>query len=454
MEELRIVAATGMVGYGFPEASLRAALEKNPHMLGGDGGSCDPGPYYLGAGVSFTARKAVKRDVELMLTGALRNRIPLILGSAGGAGGEPHLAWVRDIIAEIAREQGLHFRMAVIHAEQDKAFVLDKLRAGKVKPLGPVPALTEREVEQAERIVGMMGAEPMIKALDAGAQVVLTGRSSDAAIYAAVPLRAGFPPGLAWHLGKIIECGAAVAEPKIGGDCMIGYLRRDHFLVECPNPRKICTRTRVAAHTLYENASPYHLYEPSGMIDTSACTYTQNDARRVKVAGSRFVPAERYTVKLEGAQCVGYRTISIAGTRDPLLIAQIDAYVAHVRSVLDDRAKSIGLSPADYLVKFRLYGKNAVMDIDEPRPDEVGHELGIVIDVVGRTQEIANDVLAMARTLMLHTEFEGRLCIAGNMAFPYSPSDIPMGPVYRFSIWHVVEIDDPCAMFPMDMVQV
>jgi hypothetical protein len=32
--------------------------------------------------------------------------------------------------------------------------------------------------------------------------------------------------------------------------------------VEYPNPQKIYPRTRVAAYTLYENASPYHLYEP------------------------------------------------------------------------------------------------------------------------------------------------------------------------------------------------
>jgi hypothetical protein len=454
MDELRIVAATGMVGYGFPEASLQAALAQAPHVLGGDGGSCDPGPYYLGAGVSFTARNAVKRDLSSMVSGALRQRIPLILGSAGGAGGEPHLAWARDILQEIAREQGLHFRMAIIHAEPAKPFLLERLRAGAIKPLGPVPELRERDIERAERIVGMMGAEPIIKALDAGAEVVLAGRSSDAAIYAALPLRLGFPAGLAWHLGKIIECGAAVAEPKIGGDCMIGYLRQDHFVVECPNPQKVCTRTRVAAHTLYENASPYHLYEPGGMIDTTACTYEQYDARRVKVAGSRFIPAQRYTIKLEGAERVGYRSISVAGTRDPLLIGQIDAYTERVRAVLADRAKSIGLSPADYRVKFRLYGKNAVMEADEPLSEAVAHELGIVIDVVGRTQEIANDVLAMARTLMLHTEFEGRLCIAGNMAFPYSPSDIPVGPVYRFNLWHLVEVDDPCAMFPMEIVQV
>ena len=79
-----------------------------------------------------------------------------------------------------------------------------------------MPDLCEPEVEQVEHIVGMMGIEPMIEALAAGARVILRRRSSDAGIYAALPVRLGLPPGLAWHLGKIIECGAAVAEQRNG----------------------------------------------------------------------------------------------------------------------------------------------------------------------------------------------------------------------------------------------
>ena len=36
------------------------------------------------------------------------------------------------------------------------------------------------------------------------------------------------------------------------------------------------------------------------------------------------------------------------------------------------------------------------------------------------------------------------------MAFPFSPSDIERGPVYKFSLQHVVEIDDPLRMFPIE----
>ena len=59
-------------------------------------------------------------------------------------------------------------------------------------------------------------------------------------------------------------------------------------------------------------------------------------------------------------------------------------------------------------------------------------------------------MLAIARTQMLHTDFEGRLCREGNMAFPFSPSDIAAGPVYRFSMHHLMEIDDPLEPFPIE----
>ncbi|WP_205782312.1 hypothetical protein [Methylobacterium sp. XJLW] len=63
----------------------------------------------------------------------------------------------------------------------------------------------------------------------------------------------------------------------------------------------------------------------------------------------------------------------------------------------------------------------------EPQKAITSHELGFVVEIVGRTQDIANAVVAMARTSMLHADFAGRLCKEGNMAFPFSPSDIELG---------------------------
>ena len=118
MNEFRMISTSGLLGYGFPEASLKAGLTRDPHLIGVDGGSTDPGPYYLGSGKPVNSRIAMKRDISLMLAAAMSARIPLVIGSCGGAGGEPHLQLVVDIVRELAREHGQHFKMAVIHAEQ------------------------------------------------------------------------------------------------------------------------------------------------------------------------------------------------------------------------------------------------------------------------------------------------------------------------------------------------
>src|SRR5690606_8444532 len=99
---------------------------------------------------------------------------------------------------------------------------------------------------------------------------------------------------------------------------------------------------------------------------------------------------------------------------------------------------------------IRIYGLNGVMDAREPVKTTQSHELGFLLDVVARDQESANAVLALARTQMLHTDFPGRLCREGNMAFPFSPSDQEAGPVYRFSMHHVVKPRDPYEMFPIE----
>ncbi len=192
-EAVRMVSASGILGYGFPEASLKAALQRSPHMIGVDGGSSDPGPHYLGSGKTLNTRLAMKRDLSLLLRGAIANGIPMMVGTCGGAGGEPHLQACADIVREIAREHGLHFKMALIHSEQDKGFLKARLKAGRTRALGRAPALTDAMIDNAERIVGMMGPEPHRAALEAGAQVILAGRGTDPAPWAALAMHRGMP---------------------------------------------------------------------------------------------------------------------------------------------------------------------------------------------------------------------------------------------------------------------
>lgn len=444
-----MLSTSGILGYGYAEESLKIGMSWEPHLIGCDGGSTDPGPYYLGAGKSFTSRLAVKRDLRLMLRAAVAARIPCIIGTAGGAGGEPHLQDTAALVREIAREEGLSFRMALIHAEQSPASLLRRVEEGATRPLGKMPPLDAATINRAERIVGMMGPEPFCRALDEGAQVILAGRSSDPAQWAGPAIRAGIPPAVAWYAGKMLECGAEPSVPKEPDNIFL-RARQDHLICEPPNPIRRSTPLAVANFALHENSSPIHHTEPGGLLDTSACRFEAVSDRAVKVSGMSWTPAERYTVKLEGVERAGYRAITICGTRDPVLIGQIDSYLATHREKVAMKAAAFGVPPEDYTMVVRTYGKDGVMAAWEPQKHITAHELGFVVEVVGRTQDIANAVLAMARTSMLHADFPGRLCKEGNMAFPFSPSDIELGPMYRFSIFHVVAPRDPYEMFPIE----
>ena len=300
MRELRVLACAGLThGHGFPVESFEAGLAKNPDYIACDSGSSDPGAYYLGAGEPMARRAGTKTYLRILMLAALKHKVPLVIGSCGTAGAEPHLQWFADIAREIAREDVLHFKLALVHAEQSKDYVKGKLREGRIRPLDNTPPLSEGDVDRSDHIVGMMGTEPIIKAVEQGGEIVLLGRSSDSAMFAAIPMMKGYPAGLAWHMAKIVECGGMASEPmpgagptSRGGDSMFAYLRDDHFLLEPTHPGKRCTPVRVAAHTLYENASPYHLYEPSGMIDTTTSRYEQHDPRTAKISGTAFVPTK------------------------------------------------------------------------------------------------------------------------------------------------------------------
>ena len=74
-----------------------------------------------------------------------------------------------------------------------------------------------------------------------GAEVILAGRSSDTAIFAALPEMRGIPSGIAWHAAKILECGAASVVQRRTPDCMFAWVRKDHFVVEAPDPSLRCT---------------------------------------------------------------------------------------------------------------------------------------------------------------------------------------------------------------------
>jgi len=455
MDEIRILSPTAILGYGFPPESLNNGIKRRPHAIAVDAGSTDAGPYYLGTGAGKDMERLAQfaqvmvLDLKPLLKASLENGIPLIIGSAGGAGGNPHLEGISALVQLIAHEEKWRFKLALIQAEIDKDSIRDKLKQGKVNPLGPVPELTEQEIDQSVRIVAQMGVGPFIKALEQGAQVIIAGRASDPSMFAALPLIHGFDRGLALHMGKILECGAIAAEPGSGSDVMLGTLRKDHFLVEPMNPERRCTVASVAAHSLYEQADPWHLYEPGGMVDLSRVEFRAETERAVRVSGNAYRPSDGYRIKLEGAALVGYRTICMAGVRDPSVIAHLESILEETQNRTRGQFKGF----EKWSLHFHVYGKNGVMGALE-KDKSVPHEAGLLIEVIAPSQGEASSICMFVHAFILHHGFPGRTSTAGNLAFPFSPQDIPMGPVHRFNIYHLMDVEDPLSFFPIQIIEV
>src|SRR3981081_4426638 len=309
--EKRVLAATGVIGAGFKVESLNRGIALQPTFIACDAGSTDSGPAYLGSGKPKLSREACARDLRLLLKARDTLKVPLIIGSCGTSGRDAGVDWMAQIAREIAGEERLHFKAALIKSDQSTAYLKRRLAEQRIRPLFPAPPISEQVIESSH-IVGMMGTEPIQAALAAGADVVLAGRASDSALYAAIPLTLGADPGLSWHAAKTLECGAACAVVP-AADCMFARIRDDHFDIEPLDLNARCTPQTIAAHTLYEKANPFLLTEPSGVIDTERAEYHALSDRLVRVTGSRFTPATQNNVKTQRAPILGYQTLSLGG---------------------------------------------------------------------------------------------------------------------------------------------
>ena len=453
MKEIKILTPVGMLGYGFPEEDYLRGLERKPDAVILDSGSTDPGPYMLGTGTTMVKPRAYVRDLRVILSGIGERKIPLLIGSAGGAGFDGNVNYIADTVKSLCRELGLHKKIVKIYADIPKELVAEKLKQGKISSCSCSPELTEKDVEESVRIVAQMGMEPILAALRAhpDADIVVAGRAYDPSPYAAFCAYKGIDdPGIYWHMGKIMECGAFCCEKK--GQVILATVREDSFDLEPMAPDNRCTEVTVASHTLYEKTRPDRLPGPGGVLNLDGAKYRQLSERAVRVWGSKFEKAEKYQIKLEGAAVCGYRTVFIGGVRDPILISQLDKLLPMARAYAADLYPEVKTGEAKIL--FHLYGRNAVMEDWEPEKESVPHEIGILCEVVAPTQELASAICSNTRVAVLHGSYPDQLATGGNLALPLNPPDNALGPVCRFSVYHLMEIGDPLALFPMETEEV
>ena len=270
---------------------------------------------------------AIERMLPQALGRCLANGIRII-GNFGGA--NPRAAGRR--IAELARAAGFpDARIAVIEGDDlSRSFSTAELRAREVDGqllAGETPVIAAN---------AYLGAGPIAQALDAGADIVITGRVADPALVLG-PLVHAFGWGWTdWHrlaagtlAGHLLECGAQVtggyfADPGVK-DVLdlaeIGYPIAEvspagTFVVTKPRDTGgMVDRRTVTEQILYEVHDPAAYLTPDVTLDITAVELGDDACDRVSVKGALGHPRPdrlKATVFVESG-VLGEAEISYAG---------------------------------------------------------------------------------------------------------------------------------------------
>ena len=80
-------------------------------------------------------------------------------------------------------------------------------------------------------------------------------------------------------------------------------------------------------------------------------------------------------------------------------------------------------------------------------------EVGLIVDVVADTQDLATRAGQPGRAdrvaLRLHRP-PGR---GRQLRLPVFPERVPVGPVYEWSVWHILDVDDEREPFHTELVE-
>ncbi|MCM3717654.1 acyclic terpene utilization AtuA family protein [Fictibacillus phosphorivorans] len=451
-KQLRILCPNGHLGFApTKEESFRIAAATKPDYYCCDSGSDDIGASALGDDRSVSMYKWQKHDLELMLLAAREQGVPMIVGSSGDTGANSRVDMYVQIIKDLAKEHNLPpFKLAYFYSEVDKSYLSNKLESEVViEGLDGRDPISQEDLDKTERVVAVAGIHPFVKALDMGADVIIGGRSSDCAIFAAPAIREGFPEANAYYLGKVLECASFCAEPYGAKESIIGTITHDDIKVTAMHPDQSCTIASVSGHAMYERANPFFEYFAGGMLDMTDCLYEQYDEKTCRITGFKYVPIEGdIKVKLEGAGKLGEKFIGIAGVRDPYTIKHIDEVLRLAKEQVAEE-----FAGEEYHLNFRTFGKDGVMGALEPVKEIKSHELGIVVEGIAQSKETAEALTLFATRQIFYARLPEVKGTAGTAAFLIDDV-IYARPSYSWTMNHVIPVKDPLELFDVHVEEV
>jgi hypothetical protein len=262
------------------------------------------------------------------LAGELKSRGIKVVSNAGGV--NPRACG--EALARQLQAQGIDLKIAVIDGD-DLSARAEEFRAADVREMFSGAAMPSQFLS----VNAYLGAQPIAAALDAGADIVITGRVVDSAVTLA-PLVHEF--GWSWTdwdklatgslAGHVIECGTQATgglftdwERVPGWDDM-GFpvaeceaSGQSFVLTKPANTGGLVEPASVAEQIVYEIGDPAAYLLPDVSCDFRNVLLIQDGPERVRISGARGRPAPA-NYKVSATYAEGWRVLStlMIGGRD------------------------------------------------------------------------------------------------------------------------------------------
>jgi hypothetical protein len=409
LKKLRIGAGAGYAGDRIPPAIELAEKGELDYLVF----EC------LAERTIALAQLEKSRDVQLGYDPLLRDRMVAVLPLCHAKGvkiitnmGAANPLAAGDLVITIARELGLvRLKVAVVLGDD----VLRQIQAQEFSLM---------ETGQALRSLGdsvisanaYLGAQTLVQALQAGADVVITGRVADPALFLA-PLIHEFGWSMAdWQkmgqgtvIGHLLECagqitGGYFADPgyqDVPDLARLGFpiaeVTEDGraIITKVAGSGGCVTTATCTAQLLYEIENPARYLQPDVVADFSKVSLTQVGPDRVRVEGGDGQPRTD-TLKVT----VGYRDGFIGEGQISYAGPGAEARGRLALEVLRQRLDTAGFSRCES--RYELIGVNAIHgallgkgQAGGQEPHEVRVRVAIRVGSKKEAESVANEVEAM-----------------------------------------------------------
>ena len=300
------------------------------------------------------ARDFVDRVMKPLLPEIQRRGIRVV-ANAGGV----NIPTCASALAKVVEEAGLKLRIATVTGD-DLMPQADALRNQDVRDMTtgkPMP-------EQLISANAYLGAFPIAAALDAGADIVITGRCVDSATTVGVLIHEfGWQPEEYDHLaagtlaGHILECGAQCTGGNFTDwrDVVSGWSNMGYPIAECePSGRfsitkpegtgGLVSRLSVSEQIVYELGDPGAYLMPDVVCDFRGVSVTECGANRVRVEGAHgYAPPREF--KVSATWDDGYRATASSIIAGFDVVAKARAYSSALLERVNRLIQSRGLGP-------------------------------------------------------------------------------------------------------------